>query len=228
MKPDIIVTWPTNCDYPLWREMIETYHEKFHKIIIVFHESPGFQYRQFIEDIFNINNAIFINDIKVSRDWRHDAITTALKCSTSPWVWFTEQDCLPDDRLWEELEFYLSKADLITYYQGERMHPCSLFIKRELLNKTSLDFAAQPPEYDHFGSIQKSLIHISPKIEVMLGDMYLEHANGYSHNFRLLSEGQEITYEKNNFMQLLKRSLSANTPLHPHYAKLVQAALKTE
>lgn len=225
MKPDVIVTWPTNCDYPLWREMMETYHQKFHKIIIVFHESPGYQYRKFVEENFKIPNAIYINDVKVKGDWRHDSILAALEISTSDWVWFTEQDCLMRNTFWDEISFYLSRADVISYYQGDRMHPCSLFMKREIVEKSSKTFEAFPPHYDHFGSIQMSLHNLSPLIEVRLGDLYLDHANGYSHNFRLLSEGQEPVYEKQQFLNLLNRSLKASTALDAHYCDLVKNAL---
>lgn len=226
MKPDIIVTWPRNCDYPLWRQMIRDNRDKFNEVIIVFMETnQGDDYRQFIKDAMFQDHVLFVQSppVGATEDWRNVAVNAALMHSLhSEWLWFTEQDFFfPEiDNVWQLLdEVSQTGCRAIGVLDGQRLHPCCLFLKRNLLVQTSKSFGANPPEYDHFGRIQKDLDHLKVNGYILHPDTYI-HMAGLSHNMRLITEGQEPNHQVEQFYNYLNDCLKVTVPLHETFFNL--------
>lgn len=215
MKPDLIVSWPTHLDFPLFRERIHKDRNQLHRVTISFtNMQTAFpNYRPFIEKQLKDDKVIFVDPEPIisGKDWRHVAVTKALKEAAGDWVWFTEPDFTPLGDFWKEVQGLAERNEAFGYYQGDRMHPCCIFVKRELLDKTSQDFAAYPNKnYDHFGKLQHDLeLRTNPGlIHQYLG----EHMNGLSQNIYLLMVGQEPNYEPERFKEYCRECLKHEMP----------------
>ena len=236
---DLIVTWPKNMDYPLWREMVRKYRTEFNNVIIVWMEpNKGEDYTDFIKEAMFKDFVLFVESPRIlpGEDWRNVAVNAGLEQSLhAPWIWFTEQDFFPGTHFFKLIDDQ-SVFDYDIYYTNDRgrMHPCNILIKRELLNQTSKDFSAAPEKgYDHFGKIQADLKELPYKAWVI--DEYFqlgpestrtfEHLNGLTHNFNLLSDGQKSNYQPERFKEYLKECLNVSVPLDPRWTKVAQTAL---
>lgn len=230
-KPDVIVAWPRNCDYPLWREFIRTNRDRFNLVIIVFTETHyGEDYRQFIRDAMLRDYVLFIDNPQVGKDedWRDLAMHQALIQSyNAQWLWFTEQDFIPLEGFWEDIERDYNYGDeVIAAYDDKRMHPCSIFIKRETLQtKTRKNFGIVKDVSDHFSLIQRDLEQNNAVIYKIPRELY-EHLNGLSHNLTLIYNGSEPVWQPQRFTKYLLDSIKVAVPLDPRYIKLVEEYLK--
>ena len=91
MTPDLIVSWPCNCDYPLWRKWIAAERGWFGRVFVVFTDHAGEDISPFVRQRMTAD-ITFLDSHADGRDWRDAAINLALDCSGSEWIWFTEQD----------------------------------------------------------------------------------------------------------------------------------------
>lgn len=239
MNPDIIVTWPKNCDYPLWRQFLRNERHRFNEIIVAFMEpNTGRDYSSFIRQSVHQDYVHFL-DAKIPRgaeDWRNLAVNSALLHSyNADWIWFTEQDFYPRDGFWDEVErLEIEGCDVIAAYQGNRLHPCCIFIKRSTLNKTHKDFGIVPDKSDHFSLIQKDLEDAKVKIGEINPELYF-HYNGLSHNYRLATEGMEpnyqfvsgsyVLYKPDEFIDWLKQCLAVKVPLDTEFTEVANAVI---
>lgn len=203
MKPDIVIAWPISCDYPLWRQMIRDNRAKFNNVIIVFTKTHyGEDYRLFVAGAMQQDNCVFLDNLPVAghQDWRNVAVNHGLSFSTSEWVWFTEEDFLPQAGFWETIE-ELKGNNAIGIMEGSRVHPACLFVKREIINKTKKDFGVVPGKADHFYRFTKQVEEITPinKIPARLW----EHMNGLSQNYSMAYNGQKANYHPEQFLQYL-------------------------
>lgn len=229
-KPDIIAQWPVNCDYPIWRYFIKSSREKFGKIIIAFTETySSDDYREFIKWSMRNDNIIFFDggSPEKGQDWRDMEVNKGLLLSDSKWVWFTEQDFFPTGKkFWNEIYMKHEKGfDLIGVTQGERLHPCCIFVKREVIEKTRKNFGIVPDKSDHFFLFQKDIERLNIK-RAYLGDEKVyqyKHLNGYSHNWRLIQEGGNPVYKAEEFLASLKFALDIENevPLSPRWKEVV-------
>ena len=231
MKPDIIITWPRNCDYPLWRQMIRDHRSKFNEVIVVFMETNvGEDYRQFIKDAMFADHVLFVQSPPLNygtEDWRNVSVNAGLLHSLhSEWIWFTEQDFFfkDIDSIWDILT--IDDPDYIGVEDGQRLHPCCLFIKRSVLAKTSKNFSANPPEYDHFGKIQKDLELLTKKHIILLPGEY-NHMAGLSHNMRLITDGQKPNHRVEEFNKYLSLCFKINVPIDQRFKALFQHYLNS-
>ena len=130
---DLIITHPTNCDYPLWRDMLKEYRHRFNKVIIVFSEShDNVDFKNFVKQVMADDDITFLEPYQVTTnmDWRNFAVRSGLRESTAEYVWFTEQDFFIRKGFWKYVERGIrDKADVIATFQGDRMHPCNMFVK---------------------------------------------------------------------------------------------------
>jgi hypothetical protein len=225
---DVIVSWPENCDFPQWREMIKRERQRFNRVIISVTPAPlGDNYMQFVMNIMSPDYILFIDPYMTGGiDWRHTAVKRALVQSyNADWLWFTEQDFYPKDGFWEHVYKAGEDHDVIGIKQGDRLHPACLFIKRNTLELTSKDFSAKPPEYDHFGQIQKDLelLEIEP---AHIPDQYFKHYNGMTHNWRLITENEPPNYCKDEFYDYLRQVLDSGVYIHPTWRKTAKKALR--
>lgn len=217
-KPDIIVSWPKNCDYPLWRQFIRRNRSRFNLVIIVFTETyQDPDYRDFVKKAMHQDYCLFIDNppVESGQDWRDVAVKQALIHSfNAEWVWFTEQDFyITDEQFWVNIEEQSNQGKrIIGTMDNQRLHPCCMFVRRDLLNWLVKDFGAKPPYYDHFGYIQEQLNASKEDIGVIPQDLYL-HMNGLSHNWRLVSEGGSPNYRPEQFNLWLADNLNVDVPL---------------
>ena len=231
IKPDVILVWGRNCDFPLWSEFIHHERARFGKVIVAFMDSYlGEDYRDFIIQAMTPDNVVFIapstQDELGSIDWRHAAIHKALVHVTSDWVWFTEQDFFPtDEHFWEMVYASANEAEAIGIKEGDRLHPCCLFFKKEALERTNKFFGIVAGESDHFGQIQKDIQVFGIKLVELSG--HYKHMAGASHNFRLIYEGGEPNFRPDEFAEYLKKCLQVSVPLDARFTATAKRWLDT-
>lgn len=209
MKPDVIVSYPRHLIFPLWNKYIKENRDRFAKVILVMtNMSVQADYTQYLKDFFtDYDITIVPNDpVTASDDWRNVAVNKGLRLSDAKYVLFTEQDFLPtDNHFWEMVDCDWPGNELKFIEQDHRMHPAFILINRELLNRTSRDFSAKPPHYDHFGKLQLELEEMRTS-NTIIGDRY-EHMNGLSQNLYLLQIGEEPNYRPEDFREYCRRCL---------------------
>ena len=230
MKPeiDLIICHPIHLTYPLWMKFIHENRERFNKVIVIFTfmNAGSGDYRKFVTDTFSKDNIICVDndEVEAKDDWRNIAINKALKYSNSEWVYFTEQDFTPKGNFWHEIEDLMKRVAVFGYYQDARLHPCCIFIKKELLNNTSKNFGVIRDVSDHFSRFQQEL----EKKDIMIGVIpsYLgEHMNALSQNMYMLQNGEEPNYQPERFKEYCKQCLLLEN-LHPDFRKLFSEYLK--
>lgn len=225
IKPDVIVSWPKNCDYPLWRQFIHDNRNRFSEIIVVFTEThDGRDYSEFVSKAMIGDAVTFMNSPLVGsgEDWRNVAVKAGLsKANTSDWIWFTEQDFYPRPGFFESV--FENPAEMLTEvfaaFQGDRMHPCSILIRRGTLAETKLNFGIDPGRLDHFGLIQEDLKNLNAVTQAIEPALY-NHYNGLSHNMRLISDGENPVYKPNEFFYYLRQCIDVDVPLDPRFVEL--------
>lgn len=234
MSIDVIVTWPRNTDYPLWRKFIKDNRFRFERVIVVFMETnQGEDYREFLRDVLSKDDVLCIDSPLVNggEDWRNIAVNEGLRESlNSEWVWFTEQDFFVNEGFWDVMSKIMDdkKVGSIGVKSGNRLHPCSLFIRRSVLGKTKKDFGARPPEFDHFGQVQKDLEYMKAEHDiVILPEAYYLHMNGLSHNMRLVSEGGVANHQREQFLSYLHKCMEAGVPLHSSFIRIAESQLRS-
>lgn len=232
-KPDIIVSWPKNCDYPLWREFIRKNRARFNLILIVFTEAnQGVDYMPFVKKAMEQDYVHCIENSEVlsGQDWRDVAVKRALLQSyNAEWVWFTEQDFyITDEMYWFTVSEMADKGlRIIGVKDAQRLHPCSMFIRRDLLNWLNKDFGANPPYYDHFGYIQQQLEANKEDVGIIPENLYT-HMNGLSHNYTLMANGGKPNYYPEIFNKWLIDCLKVSVPLNEEWVAVAKAYLARE
>jgi len=215
-KPDIIVSWPTNNDYPIWRLMIRKERERFNQVFVVFTKTySGDNYEEFVRESMADDKITFINSPPVTgdQDWRNVAVNAALKQSKAEWVWFTEQDFwITYLVFWDEVEAMAEIKDVIGVNVSGRLHPCCIFAKREIIDRTTKNFGIVKDKLDHFGVFQQDLKLAGAKTHLMSDraeakDKSFFHFNGLSHNWNLLASGEVPNYETSKFLGYLETCL---------------------
>lgn len=232
MKPDVIVTWPRNCDYPLWRQMIHDNRDKFNEVIVVFMETnQGDDYREFVRQAMFQDHVLFVQSpiITDDQDWRDVAVKAGLLHSLhAEWIWFTEQDFFPKEHFFEDIDTCMKREDIgyIGVKDGSRLHPCSLFIKRSILNQTKRRFGIIKDTLDHFGQIQKDLENITNGL--IQSPDYYTHMAGLSHNMRLLEHSNAPNHNVPEFREYLYKCLLVTVPLDQRFKNLIVTYINSE
>ena len=223
MKPDLIISWPKNNDYPVWREMIRSHRHRFAEIWVVFTETnDGLDFSPFVKEAMKHEAVKFIQQPPVrDHDWRDVAVNEALRQSHSEWVFFTEQDFFFRDGFWEFVDQFLSRVDVLAVMDRERMHPCGIFMSRDALKRTSCNFGIIPGVSDHFSRIQNDVNSVGLK-QVTIPEKLYHHMNGLSQNFTLLKNGDEPNYKPELFKRYLQSCLLVTVPLNEEWLKIVK------
>lgn len=227
MKPDVIVTWPRNCDYPLWREYIRDNRSRFNEIVIVFMETnQGDDYRDFVRKAMFYDRALCVETPpNYEGDWRNAAVNAGLQHSLhSEWVWFTEQDFFPGPEFWNKVEECSTKHDYIGIKEGDRLHPACLFMKRALLNETRKDFSIVPGKLDHFGLIAEDLL---TKNGAILSPDYYIHMAGLSHNLSLIARSEAPNHNIEQFKEYCKACLKLSVDMPVSFEVTLRTYLAT-
>lgn len=226
-KYDLVVTWPANVDYPLFRLFIRENRASFEKVIIVFSPAPdGSDYRRFVRDAMTPDDCLILDSpgyLGEKGDWRHVAITHALRFSTSEWVCFIEQDFLViSSDFFDDVQDHMTKHRVFGVDQGGRLHPCCLFMTKEVLNMTSKNFGIVPDRLDHFGLIQEDLLNMNEQVGYLNTSNYY-HMNGLSHNFYLATKMMEIVYRPDEFKRYLEKCVKLDIPLDDRFKSVVRS-----
>lgn len=228
IKPDIIVSWPRNCDYPLWRQFIRDNRHRFNEIIIGFTETHlGPNFISFVKQAMFPDYIHFVDivDLPPGRDWRDFTVNNCLLHSyNAEWVWFTEQDfIITSDTFWEDVDKLSNENIVFGAYQSSRLHPCCIFSNREGLNSTSRNFGIVPDKYDHFYIFQKEL----EDRDIQIGSLKrgYKHLNGLSHNISLLYQSSTPNYNLDEFHAYLEDTLSVSVPIDDGYRHIIIAYL---
>lgn len=222
VKPDIIISWPNNCDYPLWRHFLQLNRHRFNEVIIAItetHQEPN--YTEFIKEQLTGFHCQFVIPPPTPRDadWRDVATNLALLHSyNAEWIWFTEQDFIitDSDKFFEAIDKAEANGfEIMAHYNGDRMHPCSIFIKRTLLNKTRKDFGIIPNKYDHFYKIQQDIEALqSPVYRIQA---YCRHLNGLSSNMSLIARNEAPNYKPDELKEWLEACFLCGVPIDPRW-----------
>lgn len=227
---DLITCWPDNCDYPLWRYQLRKSRDHFDNVIIVFTKTnKGIDYSDFVRAVMSEDNVTFLQSPSVlpGEDWRNVATNWALKHSDASWVWFTEEDFYTKDGFWEYVKDQMTRwpNDLIAAYQESRMHPCSIFMHRPLLESLTLDFGIIPNVADHFSKIQQQIESMGLEPTKLPEALYY-HYNGLSHNWALVSDNQPAVYHDQEFIDYLKRCLTVSeAEIDPTFVSVATRAI---
>lgn len=170
-RPDLLITHIKHTDYPLFRKTLEDHRNFFGKVIIYFSEhNRDVYFDSFIRRSLEHLDITVAPEIKIdwgTEDWRNMSTNHMLTMSDSQWVCSIEQDWFVRD--WNKLLGAVTKAaedhDLIGWWQENNnyIHPAFWFIKRDVLEQTSKDFAAHDG-HDHFGWITKDVEKLGVKI----------------------------------------------------------------
>ena len=107
--------------------------------------------------------------------------------------------------------------------QGERVHPCSLFAKKEHIDMTSCNFGIVPNVSDHFSIFTEELRKHAIIMKISEGNYY--HHNGLSSNFTLLTNGEKPNYKPEVFAEYMKKSLDVDVPIHPKFRELANSII---
>lgn len=230
MKPDVLVVWAKNNDFPLWRKQMTENMHRFNSLNVVFMEpNQGYDYSDFVRDEMQKIGARVMNSEPVGpgQDWRDVAIKTYLSLyPVDNWIWFTEQDFFFEPKFFEQVNFASKLAYVAAVYQDERMHPCSIFMHPKILKKLDLDFGIVPGKLDHFGKIQQQIEE--KKITVVKLDESFYHFNGFSHNWKLIADGQRAVYHEDEFIAHLKLCFAdeETTELHSEFVRVALKAIE--
>jgi hypothetical protein len=228
IRPDLIVAWPSHLDYPLWREFIHNNRDRFAKVIVILTQmNTGNDYRPWLQEQLNKDGIISITNDQVlaSEDWRNVAVNKGLGLSDAEWVWFTEPDFFPQVGFWNVIYAFMWQYRAAGVKQDQRLHPCSLFLKRSLLNELDKNFGVTKDRLDHFGLIQEQLEEKKEYVAIIMSD-YWTHLNGLSQNMFLLQIGEQPNYEPEKFKEYCQKSLQISLPIHPEIKKLMEEYIK--
>lgn len=158
-KPDLLTVWPKDTDYPLFRYSLAKYRDYFDQVYIAISDNGTLEnYTNFFTTAIPDAHFKFIPRADGSQDWRNVAVNTLLEKSQADRVLFIEQDFLIKDERFFEVLLNVNEYDALYYDEQGRMHPALALVPRHIIEKTSKDFSARPPAYDHFGLFFKELM----------------------------------------------------------------------
>lgn len=165
VRPDVIIVWPSGCDYPLCRWQLQSYRNYFDKVIVATYDHGTPDFREFLHQA--MKQTIFVDAGFDSVSWRERMTNLALEKSKSDVILFTEQDFIwKSDHFLEKCFEALKKYDVVGIRQGERLHPAFLLTKKTALDKTHKDFSVNGQGKDHFWNVSQELLAQNSFIDI--------------------------------------------------------------
>jgi len=150
-------------------------------------------------------------------------VNAGLDVSDAEWVWFTEPDFFilkPD--FWETVDLS-DWADVIGWRDSlPRWHPSCLFVRREVIERTSRNFGPFPN--DHFVQFSDEVDGLAVG-RAILDPRDFEHLQGLSYNHELVDRGQPVTFNPERFHRYLADCLASGVPLDPRWAERARKEL---
>lgn len=221
-KPDVLVVWPKDTDYPLFRYSLEKYREYFDQVYIAISDNGTPEdYTHFLTNNIKDAHFKFIPRAEAGQDWRSVAVNTMLEKSTADRVLFIEQDFLIKDERFFEVLLNVNEYDALYYDEQGRMHPALALVPRHLIERTSKDFSARPPAYDHFGLFFKELIHLCNATDLETVGLHkgqdFYHLAGLTQNYHA-----EPFFKPNEFLTYNRYALKLPIPFNEFRDKMEQ------
>lgn len=210
MTTDLIVVQPDNLLFPVWNSWLESYHLLFNEIHIAIHKKniDGWCFTDDIkENLLKIKNVrIHEPQEDITTDWRNRAVNYCIDQSSGERLLFMEQDFfIKKEKLIRALS---SKKDVVFVSVNGRIHPCFLLVKRSVVNGTSKNFSASPPDYDHFGLFTREIMHPVYSWESIDDGWF--HMAGLTQNYTLVEMEQAPNHDLVNLCAYNKESILKN------------------
>lgn len=172
-------------DYPVFRYHHNLYRDKIQKLILYPSRHHGvIDMESFLKQVIP---ETWVNPVPIDygkEDWRQAETTPCLNYSDADWIWFSEQDFFVKnhEKFYEDIGKAMRTSDMIGLWNATHfpyIHPCCLFIKREMLEKTNKDFSAHPeiPGCDHFAMITRDVERLGGEITTLQSMGYTEWEN---------------------------------------------------
>ncbi len=224
---DVIVPWPVHMDYPIFRYNIERFRRYFNNVYFVkTQDTMPENYFEFL--MGTMRDVTWIKPPPVNgADWRNVATREVLlNHSKSEYVLFLEQDFLIKDQRLFEVIYSDLEYNTFVYIEGDRVHPAFALAPRELIDRTSMDFGVQTPQYDHFGWFFKELLPLTNYVS--LEDIALHskqdfyHMAGLTNNYWVYQLGQPF-YKPEEFLVYNHLSQKVPLPQPANFRKLCEA-----
>lgn len=227
IKPDVVVVWPKDTDFPLFRYNLRRFREYFDKVLIAVSDNGTLEnYTDFFhQELSDIAQLKTIPVVDGTKDWRNVAINIMLEKSTASHVLFIEPDFLVRDERFFEVLLNVNEYDFLYYDESGRMHPACLLTSRDLIDKTTKDFSARPPAYDHFGLFTMELMRMSNSAD--LDTIGLHDREDYYHLAGLTQNYHAKPYYKPNEFLTYNR-LSLNLPVKYNEFRLLMEQIDTD
>jgi hypothetical protein len=235
LKPDVIVTQPLHCDFPLFRYQLHIYRKYYNKIIVVFHEGHvGYNYKDFFTRVLSADDVICVDPPATSHetDWRHNCIHAALPHVISENILFLEQDFIMYDNFEKCLLTLTETTNTIIgeVLSSDRLHPAFLFVPRYLVTDQS-NFASDvhvhpnAPTHDHFGAFTEAILNsdvpFKDLTEIAEPESWL-HLSGLTNNYYILATGGIINYNPEEFKKYNERILQLEIEMEPKFLELIK------
>ena len=231
MKPDFLLTHPRHVDYMWFRYNMDWIKQYANKIFMAI--TPGEpSIMNFIQGTKEYKDVVWVKPplSNGTEDWRNLAVRDmVINFSKSPYLLFLEQDFLMREELLREI-IHLTEIefayDWIYYKEGERIHPAFSLVRREHALKTSLNFAAAPPDHDHFGLFHKELLSMN-LFKADLREIGFQGAYDYYHiasltqNFHVFKQGEQF-YRPDEFLAYNALALELPILKEPTFDALCQ------
>jgi hypothetical protein len=199
---DVIFTYPDNVIFPLFESWIYENRGLFNKIYLSIHKKNigNYDYTEYIKKYYMLDDGfaeVVDTDQTTDDDWRNRAVNACLSRSTANKILFVEQDMfIKQEALLESLNT-TSKAVYVDVYG--RKHPCFMLVDRDLIDQTSRDFSAKPPEYDHFGLFTKELEDLEAHTREYVPNQDFFHMAGLTQNYTMAEMGEKPNHDLLDF-----------------------------
>lgn len=180
MKKSLVISHITCCDYPLWREWVRKWGVNFFDEILIYFDVQfrhPFFWAFIQQDLAQFPEIKFLDPVAYEYgvgDWRNVATNELINHATGDWICSIEQDWFTTNwaKLLQDTQKAMETSEMVgwmNYTNNYYIHPAYFFIKRELLEKTSKDFAAHPDidGSDHFATITFDVKKIGGKITTL-------------------------------------------------------------
>lgn len=216
MKPILLVISPLHLDYPLFRYNVKRFEKYFASIWIgLSNHHIGITYENFIRK--ELPFAHFVDIKHTGSDWRNDGVNEILdQIKTNEPIAFMEQDFLiKDDTFFEKV--FKDNYRFLYFMEGDRIHPAFAVVKRDLIEASSRDFSAHPPETDHFGKFFSELttgINIEELGVKNKEDFF--HLNGLSQNYMSFRNADPL-YQPEQFLYYNFKCIQLPVENHPQF-----------
>jgi len=254
---DLIVVGSADCDYPIFREFLHKNFTEFNKVHYIIstplendHAVGEIHLEDFLKSDLSFANVSRIETIDNDNwhDWRSVSVNQALKSSTSEYILFIE----PDFEMDIDVMKNIPQHDVVGFKSPgtQRTWPSFLYVKRDLIEKTSKMFSAVSLEidtekwenftksngeniknnYDHFDLFNEELEETTDDI-FYLDEEKIEfvHYTGVSFNFSLCGRGQFdivplLSDRKRSFITFLSKSINAEVQQNEDWLKLMKTS----